>query len=122
MDELKEVWPQISRSFINVSWFVLTIFGFYDHNYVENDNNLIFYHIYFNSHLDVQINNGKNCVFWPPLCTFDVLTYVTWQRQDDVTYADMCLPSIGTDTYDEAIFRNLNQQNKKVTEGKTPEG
>ena len=31
------------------------------------------------------------------------MTYVTCQRQDDVTYAKMCLP-IPSNRYDEAIF------------------
>ena len=69
-----------------------SIFGFYDLNLVKNDTN----HITL-SHLHQKLsrltNNGKNSVFWPPSCTYDVMTYVTWQRQDDVTYAKMCLPS-----------------------------
>ena len=74
-----------------------SICGFFDLNLVENDTNLITL-----SHLHQKIsrltNNGKNSVFWPPLCTYDVMTYVTWQRQDDVTYVKMCLPSLETDT------------------------
>ena len=41
MEELKEIWPQISRSSVEVMWFILTFFGFYDLNYDENDINLI---------------------------------------------------------------------------------
>ena len=47
-------------------------------------------------------NNGKHSVFWPPSCTYNVMTYVTWQRQDDVTYVKMCLASLVT-IYNEAI-------------------
>ena len=56
------------------------IFKFYDPNYVENDTNLFTL-----SHLHHKIsrftNNGKNSAFGQPSCTFDVMTYVTWQRQ-----------------------------------------
>ena len=78
------------------------IFGFYDLNYVENDTNFITL-----SHLHQKLsrltNNGKNSVFWPPSCTYDVMTYVTWQRQDDVTYAKNVSP-ISSNRYAEAIF------------------
>ena len=78
------------------------IFEFYDLNYVENGTNLIDL-----SHLDQKIsrltNNGKNSAFWPPSWTFDDMTYVTWQRQDDVTYAQN-VSSIPSNIYDEAIF------------------
>ena len=40
----------------------------------------------------------KTSVFWPPSCTYDIMTYVTRQRQDDVTYAKMFLSSLVTDT------------------------
>ena len=36
--------------------------------------------------------------FLPPSCTFDVMTYVTRPRQNDVTYVKMCLPFLVTDT------------------------
>ena len=90
---------------------------FYDLNYVGNDTNLIDL-----SHLRQKIsrltNNGKNSAFWPPSWTFDVMTYVTWQRQDDVTYAKMCLPSLVTDT----MRRFLRLESSKRLLGKTPGG
>ena len=93
------------------------IFEFCDLNLVENDTNLIVL-----SHLHQKIsrltNNGKNSVFWPPSCTYDVMTYVTWQRQDDVTYAKMCLPSLVTDT----MRRFLRLESSKKLQGKMPGG
>ena len=103
---------QLSRHVIYFS-----IFGFHDFNFVENDTNLITL-----SHLHQKIsrltNNGKNSVFWPPSCTFDVMTYVTWQRQDDVTYAKMCLPSLVTDT----MRRFLRLESSKKLQGKNGRG
>ena len=94
-----------------------TIFGFYDLNYVENNTNLITL-----SHLHQKLsrltNNGKNCVFWPPSCTFDVMTYVTWQRQDDDTYVKMCLPSLVTDTKRQF----LRLESSKKLQGKNARG
>ena len=94
-----------------------SIFGFYNLDFVENDTNRITL-----SHLHQKIsrltNNGKNSVFWPPSCTFDVMTYVTWQRQDDVTYAKMCLPSLVTDT----MRRFLRLESSKKLQGKTAGG
>ena len=74
-----------------------SIFGFYDLNLVENDINLITL-LHLHQKISRLTNCGKNSVFWPPSCTYDVMTYVTWQRQDDVTYVKMCLPSLVTDT------------------------
>ena len=92
-------------------------FGFYDLNLVENDTNLITL-----SHLHQKIsrltNNGKNSVFWPPSCTYDVMTYVTWQRQDDVTYVKMCLPSLVTDT----LRRFPPLESSKKLQGKNARG
>ena len=94
-----------------------SIFGFYDLNLVENNTNLITL-----SHLHQNIsrltNNGKNSVFWPPSCTYDVMTYVTWQRQDDVTYTKMCLPSLVTDTM--RLFVRL--ESSKKLQGKNARG
>ena len=56
--------------------------------------------------------------FWPPSWTFDVMTYVTWQRQDDVTYAKMCLPSLLTDTM--RWFSRL--ESSKKLQGKNARG
>ena len=93
------------------------IFEFYDLNYVENDTNLIDL-----SHLHQKIsrltNNGKNSAFWPPSWTFDVMTYVMWQRQDDVTYAKMCLPSLVTDT----MRQFLRLESSKKLQGKNARG
>ena len=81
---------------------------------MENDTNLIVL-----SHLHQKIsrltNNGKNSVFWT---TYDVMTYVTWQRQDDVTYAKMCLPSLVTDT----MRRFLRLESSKKLQGKNARG
>ena len=94
-----------------------SIFEFYDLNYVENDTNLIDL-----SHLHQKIsrltNNGKNSAFWPPSWTFDVMTYVKWQRQDDVTYAKMCLSSLVTDT----MRRFLRLESSKKLQGKNAWG
>ena len=93
------------------------IFEFYDLNYVENDTNCVTL-----SHLHQKIsrltNNGKNGEFWPPSCTFDVMTYVMWQRQDDVTYVKMCLPSLVTDT----MRRFLRLESSKKLQGKNARG
>ena len=74
------------------------------------------------SHLHQKIsrltNNGKNSAFWPPSWTFDVMTYVTWQRQDDVTYAKLCLPSLVTDT----MRRILRLESSKKLQGKNARG
>ena len=93
------------------------IFGFYNLNYVENNTNLDTL-----SHLRQKLSqlthNGKNSVFWPPSCTYDVMTYVTWQRQDDVTYVKMCLPSLVTDT----LRRFLRLESSKKLQGKNARG
>ena len=94
-----------------------TIFGFYDLNYVENNTNLIT-SSHLHQKLSILTNNGKNSVFWPPSCTFDVMTYVTWQRQDDVTYAKMCLPSLVTDT----MRQFLRLESSKKLQGKNARG
>ena len=52
------------------------LFGFCDLNYVENDTNLITLS-YLDQKLSRLTNNGKNSIFLPPSCTFDVMTYVT---------------------------------------------
>ena len=92
-------------------------FGFCDLNLVENDTNLITL-----SHLHQKIsrltNNGRNSVFWPPSCTYDVMTYVTWQRQDDVTYVKMCLPFLVTDT----LRRFPPLESSKKLQGKNARG
>ena len=50
----------------------------------------------------------------------DVMIYVTWQRQDGVTYVRMCLPFLVTDTMSRwGDFCNWNHQ--KSCRGKTPE-
>ena len=94
-----------------------SIFGFYDLDLVKNDTNLITL-----SHLHQKLsrlaNNGKNSVFWPPSCTYDVMTYVTWQRQDDVTYAKMCLPSRVSDT----MRRFSPLESSKKLQGKNARG
>ena len=46
------------------------------------------------------------------------MTYVTWPRQDDVTYAKMCLPSLETDT----MRRFPPLESSKSYRGKTPGG
>ena len=46
------------------------------------------------------------------------MTYVTWQRQDDVTYAKMCLPSLVTDT----MSRFLQLESSKKLQGKNARG
>ena len=46
------------------------------------------------------------------------MTYVTWQRQDDVTYAKMCLPSLVTDT----MRRFLRLESSKKLQGKNARG
>ena len=46
------------------------------------------------------------------------MTYVTWQRQDDVTYAKMCLPSLVTDT----MRRFLRLESSKQLQGKNARG
>ena len=95
----------------------VNIFEFCDLDSVENDTNLIVL-----SHLHQKIsqltNNGKNSVFWPPSWTYDVMTYVTWQRQDDVTYAKMCLPSLVTDM----MRRFLWLESSKKLQGKKRQG
>ena len=94
------------------------IFEFHNLIYVENDTNLVAL-----SHLHQKIYrltiNGKNSAFWPPSWTFDVMTYVTWQRKDNVTYAKNVSP-IPSNRYDEAIF--AIGIIKKVTGEKTPGG
>ena len=52
------------------------------------------------------------------IITYDVMTYVTWQRQDDVTYAKMCLPSLVTDT----MRRFLRLESSKKLQGKNARG
>ena len=93
------------------------IFEFCDLDLVENDTSLIVL-----SHLHQKIsrltNSGKNSVFWPPSCKYDVMTYVTWQRQDAVTYAKMCLPSLVTDT----MRRFLRLESSKKLQGKNARG
>ena len=44
--------------------------------------------------------------------------HVTWQRQDDVTYAKMCLPSLVTDT----MRRFLRLESSKKLQGKKRQG
>ena len=99
----------------HVSYF--NIFGFCDLNYVENNTNFITL-----SHLHQKLsrltNNCKNSVFWPPSCTYDVMTYVTWQRQDDVTYVKMFIPSLVTDT----LRRFLRLESSKKLQGKNARG
>ena len=99
----------------HVNYF--SIFEFYDLKLVENDTNFIT-----SSHLHQKLsrltNIGKNSVFWPPSCTYDVMTYVTWQRQDDVTYVKMCLPSLVTDT----LRRFLRLESSKKLQGKNARG
>ena len=99
----------------HVNYF--SIFGFYNLNLVKNDTNLITL-----SHLHQKLsrltNNGKNSVFWPPSCTYDVMIYVTWQRQDDVTYAKMCLPSRVSDT----MRRFSPLESSKKLQGKNARG
>ena len=99
----------------HVNYF--SIFGFHDLNLVENDTNLITL-----SHLHQKLsrltNNGNNSVFWPPSCTYDVMTYVTWQRQEDDTYAKMYLPSRVTDTM--RLFSPL--ESSKKLHGKNARG
>ena len=94
-----------------------SIVGFYDLNLVENDTNIITL-----SHLHQKVsrltNTGKNSVFWPPSCTYDVMTYVTWQRQDDVPCAKMCLPFLVTDT----MRRFLRLESSKKLQGKNSRG
>ena len=46
------------------------------------------------------------------------MTYVTWQRQDDVTYVKMCLPSLVTDT----MRRFLQLESSKKLQGKNAQG
>ena len=46
------------------------------------------------------------------------MTYVTWQRQDDVTYAKMCFPSLVTDT----MRRFLRLESSKKLQGKNAWG
>ena len=99
----------------HVIYFI--IFGFYDLNLVENDTNLITL-LHLHQKVSRLTNNGKNSVFWPPSCTYDVMTYVTWQRQDDVTYAKMCLPSLGTDT----MRRFPPLESSKKSQGKNARG
>ena len=93
------------------------IFEFYDLDLVENDTNLIAL-----SHLHQKIsrltNIGKNSAFWLRSWTFDVMTYVTWQRQDYVTYVKMCLPSLVTDT----MRRFLRLESSKKLQGKNARG
>ena len=93
------------------------ISGCFDLNYVENDTNLVAL-----SHLHQKISrltiNGKNSAFWPQSWTFDVMTYVTWQRQDDVTYVKMCLPSLVTDS----MRRFLRLESSKKLQGKNARG
>ena len=101
----------------HVNYF--SIFGFYDLNFVGNGTNLIKSLSHLHQKISWLTNNGENRVFWPPSCTFDVMTYVTWQRQDDVTYVKMCLLSLVTDTH-EAISADWNHQ--KSYRGKTPGG
>ena len=99
----------------HVNYF--SIFGFYDLNFVENDTNLITLS-YLHQKISRLTNNGKNSVFWPPSCTYDVMTNVTWQRQDDVTYVKMCLPSLVTDT----LRRFLRLESSKKLQGKNARG
>ena len=94
-----------------------SIFGFYDLNFVENDTNLITL-----SHLHQKIsrltNNGKNSVFLPLWCTFAVMTYVTWQHQDDDTCQNVS--PIPSNRYNEANF--AHGIIKKVTGKNAKEG
>ena len=46
------------------------------------------------------------------------MTYVTWQRQDDVTYAKMCLPSRVSDT----MRRFSPLESSKKLQGKNARG
>ena len=93
------------------------IFEFYDLNYNEIDTKLIVL-----SHLHQKIsrltNIHKNSVFWPSSWAVDVMTYVTWQRQDDVTYVKMCLPSLVTDT----LRRFLRLESSKKLQRKNGRG
>ena len=94
-----------------------SIFGFYDLNLVENDTKLITL-LHLHQKISWLTNNGKNSVFWPPSCTYDVMTYVTWQRQDNVTYAKLCLLSLVTDT----MRRFPPLESSKKLQGKNARG
>ena len=64
---------------------------------LETTPTFLLYHKYFKRYRDKRTMVKQRCfrlLSW----TVDALTYVTWQRQDDVTYAKMCLLSRVTDT------------------------
>ena len=90
-DNLKEVWPQISRSSVKVTWFILTFFNFRPQLCWKRHQPCC---LITSTSENISINKQwwKQCI----LTTYDVMTYVTWQRQDDVTYAKMCLTSLVT--------------------------
>ena len=96
----------------------INIFEFYDFDLVENYTNLIAL-LHLHQKITWLTNNGENSTFGPPSRTFDVMTYVTLQRQDDVTYVKMCLPSLVTDTTKRILWLDsLNRlQGKLASEG-----
>ena len=119
MEEVKKVWPQISRWSVKVTYLFYYFWFLRPQLMLKTTTISLLHHIYIRSYLDKQTRWITVYIdFWPPSNTYDVMTYVTWQRQDDVTYVKMCLPLLVTDT----LKRCLRLESSKKLQWKNARG